>query len=235
LLAAAELGNRPETGEAEDYTGGGVRMWDVRRRALTGVRFRSSSSSIAFSPDGTLLAAASTTTPTQIRDTRSGRLVARLPTSDIGRSVAFSPAGDLLATGHYDGTGQLWSTETWRPVRRPLEGHDGKRVLWIEFSPDGSTLATAGQDGTVGLWDAKTLTPIGTPLTIEPETYGAADLSPDGSRLFAVSTDRRAVRWDVAPEAWKRHACRVAGRGLTQREWRDALPARPYRSICPPG
>ena len=200
-----------------------------------GVRFQSSSSSIAFSPDGALLAAASTTTPTQIRDTQSGRLVARLSTPDFGRSVAFSRAGDLLATGHYDGTGQLWSTETWKPVGRPLEGHDGKRLLWIEFSPDGSTLATAGQDGTVGLWDVTTQTPIGTPLTIEPETYGAADLSPDGSRLFAVSTGRRAVRWDVSPEAWKRHACRVAGRELTQREWHDALPARPYRTVCAPG
>jgi WD40 repeat protein len=237
LLAAAELGDPPETDTA-DYTGGGVRVWDVRRRALTGVRFQLSSPSIAFSPDGALLAAASsapTTTPTQIRDTYSGRLVAQLSTSDLGRSVAFSRVGDLLATGHYEGTGQLWSTETWKPVGRPLEGHDGEPLLWIEFSPDASTLATAGLDGTVGLWDVTTQTPIGTPLTIEPETYAAADLSPDGSLLFAVSTGRRAVRWDVSPEAWKRHACRVAGRELTQREWRDALPARPYRTVCARG
>jgi WD40 repeat protein len=232
LLAAAELGDPPETDTA-DYTGGGVRVWDVRRRALTGVRFEPSSPSIAFSPDGALLAVASKTT--EVRDTQSGRLVAQLSTPDLGRSVAFSRAGDLLATGHYDGTGQLWSTETWKPVGRPLEGHDGKRLLWIEFSPDGSTLATAGQDGTVGLWDVTTQTPIGTPLTIEPETYAAADLSPDGSRLFAVSAGRRAVRWEVSPEAWKRHACRVAGRELTQREWRDALPGRPYRTVCTPG
>jgi WD40 repeat protein len=96
-------------------------------------------------------------------------------------------------------------------------------------------LATAGQDGTVGLWDARTLSPIGSPLAIKAETYSAADLSPDGSRLFAVSTDRRAVSWDVAPEAWKRHACHVAGRELTLREWHEALPGRPYRSICRPG
>lgn len=235
LLAAAELGDLPATGDPADYTGGGVRVWDVRRRALTGVRFRSSSPSIAFSPDGAVLAAASMTTPTQIRDTQSGRLVTQLSTPDLGRSVAFSRAGDLLATGHFDGTGQLWSTETWKPVGRPLEGHDGERLLWIEFSPDGSTLATAGLDGTVGLWDVATQTPIGRPLTIEPETFLAADLSPDGSRLFSVSTGRRAVRWDVSPDAWKRHACRVAGRELTQREWRDALPDRPYRSVCRAG
>ena len=76
----------------------------------------------------------------------------------IGRSVAFSRAGDLLAAGHFDGTGQLWSTETWKRVGRPLEGHDGKRLLWLEFSPDGSTLATAGQDGALGLWDVTTQT-----------------------------------------------------------------------------
>ena len=235
LLAAAELGDRPETDEAADYTGGGVRVWDVRRRALTGVRFQSSSPSIAFSPDGAppRRGVHDDAHPDPRLPKRAARRAAVHP--DLGRSVAFSRAGDLLATGHFDGTGQLWSTETWKPVGRPLEGHDGKRLLWIEFSPDGSTLATAGQDGTVSLWDVTTLTPIGTPLTLEPETFVAADLSPDGSRLFAVSTGRRAVRWDVSPEAWKRHACRVAGRELTQREWREALPARPYRTICAPG
>jgi hypothetical protein len=27
------------------------------------------------------------------------------------------------------GAGQLWSTETWKPVGRPLEGHNERRFL----------------------------------------------------------------------------------------------------------
>ena len=105
----------------------------------------------------------------------------------------------------------------------------------MEFTPDGARLATAGQNGAVALWDVKTQNPIGSSLPVEPDSYLAADLSPDGSRLFAASHTRRAVRWNIAPEAWNRHACRVAGRELTHREWADALPARPYRTLCRPG
>ena len=211
-------------------------MWDVRSRAPTTVRFETPSPSLAFSPDGSFLAAAANSGgPTEVRDARSGRLIVTLPTPDLGRSVAFSPDGALLATGHYDGTGRLWSTKSWKPVGRPLEGHNEKRFFWMEFTPDGSMLASAGQDGAVALWDVETQNPIGPALPIEPDSYIAADLSPDGSRLYAASLSRRAVRWDVAPEAWKRHACRVASRELTHQEWAEALPDRPYRTVCRPG
>ena len=231
-LAVAEIGTEQDPGDAASITGASVRVWDVRRRAPTAVRFETASPSLTFSPDGSLLAAAAISRPTEVRDARTGRLVARLRTPDYGRSVAFSPDGALLATGHYDGTGQLWSTETWKPVGRPLEGHNERRFFWMEFTPDGTMLASAGQDGAVALWDVKTQNPIGPSLPVEPDSYMAADLSADGSRLFAASLTRRAVRWDVAPEAWKRHACGVAGRELTQQEWADALPGQPYRTVC---
>ena len=40
---------------------------------------------------------------------------------DFSRSVTFSPDGELLFVGQYNGTGRLFSTETWRPVGLPLE------------------------------------------------------------------------------------------------------------------
>ena len=233
-LAVAEIGTEQEAGNAASITGASVRVWDVRRRVPTAVHFETASPSLTFSPDGSLLAAAAGARPTEVRDARSGRLIARLRTPDYGRSVAFSPDGALIATGHYDGTGRLWSTETWKQVGRPLEGHDGRRLFWMEFTPDGTMLASAGQDGAVALWDVETQNPIGPSLPIEPDSYLAADLSADGSHLFAASLTRRAVRWDIAPDAWKQHACRVAGRELTQQEWADALPGQPYRTVCQP-
>jgi WD40 repeat protein len=173
--------------------------------------------------------------PTQVRDARNGRLVARLRTPAAGRSVAFSPDGRLIVTSHYDGTAQLWSTDSWKPVGRPLEGHDDNRVLWIGLTRDGTVLATAGQDGTIELVDVARQTRIGPPLNVEADSYLAAALSPDGRHLFAVSANRAAVHWNIEPEAWKQHACRVAGRELTPREWADALPGRPYRPVCRQG
>ena len=82
------------------------------------------------------------------------------------------------------------------------------------------------------LWDVKTQKPIGSPFQLAPNTFASAALSPDGSRLFAVSTSGEGISFDMSPDAWKRHACLVAGRDLTPAEWNDALPGRPYRAVC---
>ncbi len=232
LLAVGENG-RPNK-EITAYRGAKVRLWDVRRRAPTGVQFSVASLSVAFSPSGELLAAAGRERPTQIRNARSGRLIARLPTADWGRSVTFSPDGSLIATGDWDGRAQLWSTETWRPVGRPLEGHEA-RILTLDFSRDGRTLASASEDGTVVLWDVAARAAIGSPLSVDAGTWVSAAFTPDGSHLFAISDEGRGVRFDVKPETWKRQACRVAGRDFTDSELADALSGRSFSSLCPTG
>jgi hypothetical protein len=74
--------------------------------------------------------------------------------------------------------------------------------------------------------------PIGTPLRVQPDTSVSIAFSPDGRHLFAVSTGGQGVRLDASPASWKRHACAIAGRNLSEREWEDALPERPYRAVC---
>ena len=85
------------------------------------------------------------------------------------------------------------------------------------------------------LWDVDTRTPVGSPLTVDANAWVSAAFTPDGSHLFAVSDQGRGVRFDVRPEAWKRHACRVAGREFTASELDDALSDRSYGDVCPPG
>jgi WD40 repeat protein len=214
-----------------------MRVWDARRHTLTGFRGNTSANLIAFSPDGRWIAAAATQFGTDIRDARTGRLVKHLGVGDLtsvgdfSRSVTFSPDGSLLFVGQYDGTGRLFSTQTWKPVGRPLEAHTG-RITFPEFTPDGRTLVTAAADGTVVLWDVATQKPIGSPLRFARNTFVSAALSPDGSRLYAVSTTGEGISFDMSPEAWKRHACLVAGREPTADEWRGALPGRPYEAVC---
>jgi WD40 repeat protein len=230
-LAFSPDGRLLAAGEGADVVKGRVRVWDVRARELTAVRSGVSAPSIAFSPDGGLVAAAGVERPTEVRDTRSGRLAARLDTEDFARSVAFSPDGTRLAIGHYGGSAQLWSTRSWKPVGRRLDGHNA-RLTALEFSPDGRVLASGSADGTVLLWDVRTQKPIGSALTIEPDAFIAAAFAPSGSYLFAVPDRGRGVRWDVSLDHWKRHACHVAGRELTPPEWQDALPGQHYRTVC---
>ncbi len=223
LLAAAEnTGQHPR-----------MRIWNVRRRALTGFRSETLSASLAFSPDGRLIAAAALESGTEIRDPHSGALVKRLPAEGLSRSVAFSPDGSLLAVGHFDATGRIYSTETWEQVGGPLLGHT-QRITYVHFSPDGRTLATASADGTVALWDVGSQQPIGSALTLEPNTFASVAFSPNDSRLFAVSTRGPGISLDTAPEAWRVHACTVAG-GLTPEQWEEVVPEQEYVSVCPSG
>jgi WD40 repeat protein/DNA-binding SARP family transcriptional activator len=208
-----------------------TRVWDLRSRALTGFRSSTGSPSLAYSPDGRFLAAATIIGRAEVRDARTGRVVARPPTDQDSRSVAFSPDGRILVVGQYDGRLVMYATAGWRQVARPLRAHTA-RITYADFTPDGRTLATASAEGTVSLWDVATQKPIGAPLRFAPATFAAAAFSPGGRYLFAVSTSGPGIRFDMSPDAWKRHACLVAGHDLTPSEWADAAPGRPFRRIC---
>ena len=183
--------------------------------------------SAVLSPDGRTVAVVSPVGVAIVDVATLGRR-ALLPRA---ASAEFTPDGRYLATGGPDGSSQLWSTRTWRAVGRPLAGHTGD-VYWQSVSPDGRTLATGSLDGTVRLYDVGTQSPLGGPLPGVPNHATAPQFTPDGAHLFAITNAGSAVRWDVRPAAWARHACAVAGRTLTRAEWSSALPGRDYAPAC---
>jgi WD40 repeat protein len=75
-------------------------------------------SSVAFSPNGKLLATGDQNGSTYLWDVATGRRIATLPTPGANSSVssvAFSPNGKLLATANQDGATSLWSVTTVTP------------------------------------------------------------------------------------------------------------------------
>ena len=95
---------------------------------------------IAYSPDGTRLAVASSI-GIWLYDTATGQEVALLTGHEWAvRSVAFSPDGRTLASGSWDSTIRLWDVVTGAH-QRTLTGHTGS-VRSVAFSPDGRTLAS---------------------------------------------------------------------------------------------
>ena len=153
-------------------------------------------SEIAYSPDGTLLAVASSI-GIWIYDAQTGEALDLLTGHTDGVwSVAFSPDGNTLASGSYDDTVRLWDANTGRHLRT-LTGHT-HRVESVAFSPDGNTLASGSYDDTVRLWDANTGRHLRT-LTGHTDRVGSVAFSPDGNTLASGSWDGTVLLWELAP------------------------------------
>jgi WD40 repeat protein/energy-coupling factor transporter ATP-binding protein EcfA2 len=152
---------------------------------------------VAFSPDGKLLASGSADQTIILWDVFTHEQISQ-PLSLAGsvNSIAFSPDGTMLAAGTSDKTILLWDMNTHETIGQPLTGHSGP-IHSAVFSPDGKILASGDDDGTVILWDVVTRQRIGEPLHASGSVYSLA-FSPDGRTLAFGSTDPTITLWDVA-------------------------------------
>jgi WD40 repeat protein len=144
--------------------------------------------------------------------------------------VAFSPDGKTLATGTWGGQERLWDPSTGTPRGRAWVAQGGP-VITASFSLDGLMLVTSGV-GSARLWDAASGKQLGAlPTGLAQKAAGAA-FDPTGHTLVTASQDGPVLLWDVDPASWRRRACALAGRRLTEQEWNDFLPGRPYKPSC---
>jgi len=184
-------------GKQEGYlcVQGEIKLWDVARgteiRTLRG--HTSDVYSVAFSPDGKILASGSGDNTIQLWDVAKGTLLRTLQghTSWV-RSVAFSPDGKILASGSADKTIKLWDVATGREIRT-LQGHTSD-VYSVAFSPDGKVLASGSADRTIQLWDVAIGTLLRT-LSGHTDSVRSVAFSPDGRILASGSWDGTIKLW----------------------------------------
>lgn len=113
--------------------------------------------SIAFSPDGANLAAATDNSQVQIWDLRQEgeAMVWQADLDSEGAflwDVDFSPGGDQLAAVSSEGSLWIWSFPSGLPLAEFQAHH--RAASAVAYSPDGKRIATGGLDGMVCLWQA---------------------------------------------------------------------------------
>src|SRR6266540_3885474 len=156
-------------------------------------------SSVAFSPDGKLVASGCFNGMARLYDTQTGELqgVLGCDPSRLVNAIAFSPDGKTLASAgiHVDKTVKLWDVRTGS-LLRTLAGHTNVEMNAIAFAPNGKQLASAGNDATVRLWDVKT-GKLQHTLTGHEGPVTAVTFSPDGKIVASGGADKTVKFWNT--------------------------------------
>jgi WD40 repeat protein/DNA-binding SARP family transcriptional activator len=146
-------------------------------------------------------------------------------------SGAFSPDGRRFAVGGSDGAVRVLDVATGQWVAPPTAAHAGSAFV---SSAGDSRFVSGGADGAIILWDADTGAP-GDKLPGPSTGVGRVGrMLPDGHTVrIASPPDWTVETWDTRLDHWIDVACSIAGRNLTEGEWNDAFPGRPYHQTCP--
>jgi len=109
---------------------------------------------VAFSPDGDRLAITGSHGWLQIRDTKSGRRLARVKAHDnLIVALEFDSRGDRILFASRDGIVRVWNAASGAPI---TAAELGAPVRSATFSPDGRWFATAADDRSVFIWNSET-------------------------------------------------------------------------------
>jgi WD40 repeat protein len=156
------------------------------REVNTIVMFRDTSSGVAFSPDGSLLATTNDNGTGTLWDMDTGKVDFTI-TNYINRAYAFSPDGRILASVGSGNYISLWGENG--TLLGYLTGKPETVIHGISFSPGGSALAAAFSDGKIRLFSVEEHKQIAT-LIGHLHVAHCVAFSPDGIMIASGGDDK---------------------------------------------
>ncbi|WGV26263.1 NB-ARC domain-containing protein [Halotia branconii] len=152
--------------------------------------------SVAFSPNGKLLATGDTNGEIRLYQVSDWRqLLICKGHNNWVPSLAFSPDGSMLASSSSDHSVKLWDASTGQCLQT-FQGH--KHEVWtVTFSPDGNTLLSGSNDRTIRLWSVSTAECLRT-FRGHTSWVISAVFHPDGQIIVSGSDDDTIRLWDVS-------------------------------------
>lgn len=211
--------------------------WAVVDRLPAG----SAVTALTVSPDRRWLAVGEASGRVAVADARTYEVVHELSTRGSVAALAFSGDSARLAAVGASKALEVWDPATGRELLHEPQrfGGAGTSVAWL---PDDRTVVHGGDDGHAVLFDTVRQRVRGVPLPVlrdggdgvvhvTPPREGSSDLTLlPGPR--AGSAVREGMVYPLDVSAWLGHACGVAAREMTSREWVSYLPDRPQAATC---
>ncbi|MHA2020681.1 MAG: WD40 repeat domain-containing protein [Candidatus Thorarchaeota archaeon] len=179
-----------------------VRLYDARNcEEMQRMQDEFLCTSIAFSPQGDVVATGGVDRIVKLWDIRTGDLLAKLEGHTYPvLALAFSPDGGRLVSGSGDTTLRIWDVEN-RTELNHLTGHS-LYVVTCDWSPDGTRIISGEVDGTIAVWDAdrgqllKRLKDHRTAVQV-------VKFTPDGQGMASGSSDHSIIIWKSDGDSFK--------------------------------
>ncbi len=126
-------------------------VWNQMRPDPWRIHLKSPCRALAFSSDGSLLAASADWKVTIYHVEKRQEQHILIGHKGVVTALAFSPDDRVLMTGSWDKTVRFWDPATG--VERAVFEWPVGRVAAATFSPDGLRAAVAGDNGSIVIWD----------------------------------------------------------------------------------
>ena len=207
-IAFTATGDRLAVASGEPGKSGEIRFYEIKdgvaklQKELTAAH-KDIVYTLAFSPDGKLLASAGYDRSVKLWNASTHQQVKSLDDlSDTVFAVSFHPDGKLLSSASADRAVKVWDIESGKRLYTLSDPTDG--VYTVAWSPDRKHLAAAGIDKSIRVWAANAdggklvHSVFGHTQPITKLVYNG-----DGTLLFSLSEGKNVKSWNAATMAEK--------------------------------